>query len=434
MKRVNLKRAIASMLLVAMASIAFAGCSSGGTSKGTSKSKEKTKVTFWYLWSGDTVATIDKMIANYNAQSDKYIVEGLSTPDSQKIMAAISAGNGPDVTDDFNGNIGKYVIAGIMEPLDDYVAKTKYDTTDFVQAALDSCKMDGKLYALPLNINFSALYYNKKLLKDAGYNEPPKTMEEMYEMAVKTTKVNKDGTLAVCGFPDFPLVYYLGAFGTAAGGGWYTKDGKPSPADDYGNNFALQLTRNYRQKFGVENVVKFESGGKYLDPTDPFLMGKQTFRIDGPWMGKNIKDIFKVDVDYGVTYVPYPKDKPELAARAAVSSSILFVTSNSKNKGGAFDFISYVAGKQGQVDFTIKTGDFPSRLSLLTNEDFLKSYDSQFYAQLAKSPNLVTTPNGPNNGEYDTYVNEQTELCMNLKQDIDTTLKNIYAKGLEVLK
>jgi multiple sugar transport system substrate-binding protein len=341
MRRISLKKVLAWAIVLATLSTTFVGCSKPAsktddaatpTAAATEAPKEKTKVTFWYLWSGDTVATIDKMIANYNAQSDKYVVEGLSTPDSQKIMAAISAGNGPDVTDDFNSNIGKYVSAGIMEPLDDYIAKTNYDIADFVPATIEACKMDGKTYALPININFSALYYNKKLLKDAGYTEPPKTMEEMYEMAVKTTKVNKDGTIDVCGFPDFPRVYYLDAFATAAGGGWYTPDDKPAPADSYGNKFALKMIRDYCEKFGQENVIKFQSGGKYLDPTDPFLMGKQTFRIDGPWMGKNIKDTFKVDVDYGVTYVPYPKDKPELAARASVSSSILFVTANSKNK------------------------------------------------------------------------------------------------------
>ena len=44
---------------------------------------------------------------------------------------------------------------------------------------------------------------------------------------------------------------------------------------------ALKYAVMYREKFGVENVAKFGSAGKYLDPTDPFLAGKQTFRVDG---------------------------------------------------------------------------------------------------------------------------------------------------------
>lgn len=424
--------ALAAALLL---TVSVTACSGGkkAASGGESTPVEKTKVTFWYLWSGDEGKAVDDAVSAYNAQSDKYTVEALSTPDTQKILAAISAQNGPDVTDDFNNNIGKYASTGILEPLDGYVTKTNYDTGDFIQAALDSCKMDGKLYSLPISMNLEALYYNKTLLKEAGYTEPPKTLEEMYDMAVKTTKVNSDGTLDVCGFPDFPAVYYLSNFTVAAGGGWYTADDKPTSADNAGNRMALKLSRDYREKFGLENVIKFQSGGKYLDPTDPFLAGKQTFRVDGSWMGKSIKETFKSDVDYGVTYIPYPKDNPELEGRGLISTSTLFIPSNSKNKDGAWDFAAWFAGKDGQVATTIKNGGFPSRTSLLTNETFLKGYDVDFYSKLAQSKNLTYTPNGPKNAEYDTLVNEQTELCLNLKQDIDTTLNNIYTQGKEIL-
>jgi multiple sugar transport system substrate-binding protein len=447
MKMFSLKRFISGVLVAATLAVLCVGCGSsdtstsadtGSTSAVASESKaassEKSKVVFWYLWSGDAVPRIDALVKAYNEKSDKYEVEALSVADQQKILAAISAGNGPDVTDDFATDIGKYASAGVMEPLDSYIKKTNYDIDDFVPATIESMKMDGITYALPCNMNIYGLYYNKALLKKAGYNEPPKTLEEMYDIAVKTTTLNKDGSIDVCGFPDFPNAYYSDVFTAAAGGGWYTKDCKPSAADDAGNKLALKLNVDYRTKFGVDKVTKFASGGKYLDPTDPFLMGKQTFRVDGPWMGKDIKETFKSDVDYGVTFVPYPKDHPELAGRTNAGCSILFVSAGSKNKDGAFDFLSNFVGKEGQENFTINGGDFPSRLSMLTNEKFKKGYDRDFFSQLAKSKNLVSVPNGPKNGEYMTLLKEQIELCLNLKQDVDTTLKNINQKGNEMMK
>lgn len=446
MKKTLLRRICAMLAVGAMTVSAFTGCGGepsstpgsdtpgSGTPSSAAPEAEKTKVTFWYLWGGDTAERLEKIIDEYNAQSDKYVVEGLSVGDSQKIITAISAGNGPDLTDDFASNLGKYASAGVMEPLDEYVKDPDYAIDDFIPAALDSCRMDGKLYAIPLNVNFKGLYYNKTLLAEAGYTEPPKTMEEMYEMAVKTTKVAADGTLETCGFPDFPTVYYLDAFVPAAGGQWYTEDGMPAPADNEGNRYALELIRKFREQFGVEKVQQFGAGGKYLDPTDPFLLGKQAFRIDGAWLGKDINETFKSDLDYGVTFVPYPEAHPEYAQRAFVSSSIFFISARSKNKEGAWDFLSYLTGKQGMVDFTVASGDFPSRISTLTNEEFLKGYDVEFYSELAKSKNLVFTPAGPKNGEYNTLWEEQTELCMNLNQDVDTTLNNIYTKGMEIFK
>ena len=396
--------------------------------------EEKTKIVFWYLWGGTEGKVIEEAIAAYNAQSDKVVVEGLSVPDSQKILAAIAAGNGPDVVDDFSNGIGKMASAGVLEPLDDYVEKTGYDLSGFVPAAIDSCRMDGKLYSLPISINLMALYYNKTLLKEAGFEQAPKTQEEMLEMAIATTKVNSDGTLDVCGFPDFPFVYYANNFAAAAGGGWYTPEGQPAPADDEGNKMALELALRYREQFGLDNVMRFRAAGKYFDPTDPFIIGKQTFRVDGPWMGKNVREVLISDLDYGVTYIPYPQGKPELEGRGLVSSSTLFIASNSKNKDAAWDFISWFSSEGGQTYLATKMGSFPSYLSLLSNEQVLSGYDMDFYIKLAQSPNLVTIPNGPQNGEYETMVGEEVEQCLNLKQDVETTLKNISEKGQRILR
>lgn len=404
------------------------------TPEATQAPAEKTKITFWYLWGGTEGAVIDEVIKAYNEQSDWVEVEGLSVPDSQKILAAIAAGNGPDVVDDFSSGIGKMASTGVLEPLDGYVEKTQYDLSKFVPAAIESCKMDGTLYSLPISMNLMALYYNKTLLEEAGYSEPPKTLEEMYEMAVATTKVNSDGTLDVAGFPDFPFVYYTANFATAAGGGWYAPDGGPAPADNYGNRYALELARKYREEFGLENVVRFQAAGKYFDPTDPFVIGKQTFRVDGPWTGKNIREVLNSDVNYGVTFIPYPQDHPEFEGRGLTSSSTMYIASNSKQKDAAWDFISWFSGEGGQSYFTAKMGAFPSYLPLLDNEQVKSGYDMDFYIQLAQSPNLVSTPNGPNNGEYETMVGEQVEMCVSLSQDVDTTLKNIYDQGLALLK
>lgn len=443
MKKSTLRKLMCLLLAVCMlATMAACGSKENGEKAPTADNggaqaeapAEKQKITFWYLWSGDAAENLEKVIADYNAQSDSYYVEGLSVGDSQKIIAAMAAGNGPDITDDFLGNLGKYAAAGIMEPLDSYIEKTNYDIDDFVPAAVDACRVNGQLYAMPLNINFMGLYYNKTLLAEAGYKEPPKTLEELYEMAVATTKVNEDGTLVTCGFPDFPTVYYLDSFVPAAGGFWYTEDGTPAPADSEGNALALKLIRDYREEFGVDNVIQFSAGGKYLDPTDPFLTGNQTFRIDGPWLGKDIVETFQADIDYGVTFVPYPEAHPEYAGRSNVGCSIFFISSQSKVKDGAWDFMMYLVGKQGQLDFTVANGDFPSRLSVMEEESFKKGYDVDFYTQLANSENLIYTPAGEKNGEYATVISEQTELAMNLSQDIETTLKNIYEQGSKIYK
>lgn len=396
---------------------------------------EKEKVVLWHLWAGQEAEYVDQVVEAYNAQSDKYYVEALSVPDSQKIMVAIQSGNGPDIVDDFSTNIGAYAPKGIMLPLDDLIEKNNTDLSDYIPGALESCKYEGKQYALPCGMNLMALFYNKTLLAEAGYTEPPKTMEELYEMAVATTKVNEDGSIDVMGFPDFPAVYYMDNFAAALGGGWYDENGKPAAPDNKGNLMALKYAVKYREKFGLENVARFSSSGKYLDPTDPFLAGKQTFRVDGNWMGTNIHEISKVDLDYGCTFIPYPEGHEELKMRALATSSMYYIPANTKVPDGAFDFLTFITSAKGNMMQTVSHGGFPAHKSNLESKEFTEgSYNADTFAEIAKSPNLITPPSPEQAGEYGTIIGEEVELAMNLKQTPEQALQNIYEKGSKLFE
>lgn len=404
---------------------------SGTGSEVSSQGREK--VTFWHLWTGDEAEYVQDAVDAFNESQDKYFVEATSTPDSQKIMIAIQAGNGPDITDDFTNNVANYASMGVMEPLDDYIERDGYDIDDFIPAALEACQYDGKQYALPCNVNLMALYYNKTLLKEAGYDKAPETMEEMYQMAVDTTKVNDDGTIDTLGWVEFPSVYYLSNMITSCGGGWYTDDAKPSNPDSEGNKLALQMSVDYRNQFGLDNVAKFQSSGKYGDPTDPFLQNKQALRIDGSWLGSTIEKA-GADVDYGVTYLPYPQGHEELAKTGLLSASTYYIPSNAKNKEGAWEFLKFLVGPEGQSKQILAASNVPSRLSLLESEQFKGTINGEFFSEMGTKANLKADPNVTYSTEYNTIINEEVELCQNLKQTPEECLQKIYERASEIAK
>jgi len=57
-------------------------------------------------------------------------------------------------------------------------------------------KHDGQYYALPTAVRTLALFYNKKLFREAGLDpaKPPKTLDELVDAAKKTVKRDAAGT------------------------------------------------------------------------------------------------------------------------------------------------------------------------------------------------------------------------------------------------
>jgi len=438
----------ASLLLVVVTMVAglLSACSGsdngnkGSASPSASASEsgkpagEKSKVSVWYLWGGAEGEALEQIIQDFNASQDKYTVEGLSVPDEQKIKVAIAGGNGPDLTDSFDWVVPQYAQQGIALPLDDLIARDGYDLSDFIPAALESGRFDDKLYSLPLNANFSIMYYNKKLLADSGYSEPPKTSKELYDVALKTTKVNGDGSIEVIGFPSYPSEGYLfNAMAHGFGSSYLSEGAKELTFNNDSTKAAMQMIYDYNTQFGVDNIRQLQAAGKWLDPTDPFLTGKQAIRFDGPWLSAHIKNM-NIDVDYGIAPLPYLDGKPETAGGGLVSSSIFYIAKTSKNVDGAWEFMKYLYSPEPLAKFMSLMGNIPATKSAMAQPAMKDMVDSEQIMPLTESPNLKSIPHFAKRSDFDKLLGEELELMFNLKKTPDETMSVLEGKLAEFLK
>jgi multiple sugar transport system substrate-binding protein len=439
-------RTISMMLAVFMLSTLFVGCGkSSDVAKDTSvvassqstsgadvaKPAEKSNVDFWYLWGGNEQKKVENFIAAFNKSQVKYEVKGLYIADMQKVKIAIAGGTGPDITDDFDGNVASYSDEGILQPLDEYIQKDGLKFDDYVSGSLDTCKYKGKTYALPAGITFFMMYYNKTLLQKAGYTEPPKTQKELLDMAIKTTEVNPDKSIKVLGFPEFPVVYYLRNMAFASGVKYYSDDGKFTPNDPAAIS-SLNLIRSYRQKFGVDNVLKFDQAGKYNEATDPFVTGNQVFRLDGQWFANSIINDLKVGkdkLDFGICPIPYPEGKPELTNSAQVTSSIFYIPANAKNKDGAWELMKYIHSGE----FSKYMQSLPVLKSLMDDAVFKDIPNFKDFGDFAKVAKFSALPANAKAVELFKLVDDQAELALNLKKTSEDAMTEAATKGNKLL-
>lgn len=106
---------------------------------------------------------LNKVIVRFNRQSDKYHLSVLTPEDgesmaefSERIRLEISAGRGPDMLGhDLIYDITPYVENGYLECLDDVIT----DESSYLQAALEGCRIDGRLYGIPYDCTLSFAVY-----------------------------------------------------------------------------------------------------------------------------------------------------------------------------------------------------------------------------------------------------------------------------------
>ncbi|MDK2885202.1 ABC transporter substrate-binding protein [Pseudothermotoga sp.] len=213
----------------------------------------------------------------------------------------------------------------------DIVEKVK---SDFVRPAIDGATIDGKIWGVPIEVDNYALVFNKKLLKEAGFTNPPETWDELVEMAPKLTKRNPDGTISQYGFAflsgwDSAVVHpYLALL--------YSNNGKL-----FEDDFSRCLLDSKEAIETLEAELKlFKNGG-----TDPaasvwnFPAGKVAMMIMATWYETSLKLGFKDQYEeiVGVAPIPYLK-KPATAGY----TWFIAVDNASKNKKQAWDFVRWL--------------------------------------------------------------------------------------------
>lgn len=117
---------------------------------------------------------------------------------------------------------------GAFMALDDMVKTNDPGLDDFFQSSIESCKFDGKLYALPIEINTgnqNIILYNKDMLAEKGVPEP--TDEWTFEDFATGAATLTDQGANVFGTNLLPTNYYdLVTYARSLGGDILSEDGK----------------------------------------------------------------------------------------------------------------------------------------------------------------------------------------------------------------
>jgi multiple sugar transport system substrate-binding protein len=185
-----------------------------------------------FMWGEPNNAPVMKLLQEkFEQENAGSSVKAVTVPLAvfwDKQFADVASGNSPDVVTLFDPDVRAYIEADLLEPLDSYLAAAGIAIDRLVPTERLAQK-GGKTYAIPMQINARALFYNEKLLKDAGV-APPKNIDEMLAAIRKLRKPDaQQFGYATISKPGAANLVYIEIMPIVVGfGGGFFKDGKPS--------------------------------------------------------------------------------------------------------------------------------------------------------------------------------------------------------------
>ncbi len=386
MKRV----AVALVLLTALA----IGASFASASPTQAGKPAATTLTIWVGWSARELSEFKKVVAEYDAKNTAVNVKVVGSINDDKIIAAIRAGNAPDVVSSFTSqNVGIYCSSGGWIDLAPYLKQDKININIFPKATQYYTQYKGTRCALPLLADDYGFYYNKQLLKQAGLNGPPKTFEQLTAYAKKLTKKNPDGSLKVVGFDPFFGFYQntAGAYQPLFNGKYFNSDGKSSLGSDPSWAKFLKWQKSMIDFYGYKNLVKWQTGaGDEFSASHAFETGKLAMMMDGEW---RVAFIAAEHPDLQYATAPMPTMSPSLYGAGYINGTIIGIPKNGKNRDQAWDLVRYLTtNNHALATFSNGIRNVPSTVSSTKSKELQPDPNFATFGKIFTNPKSQTIP------------------------------------------
>jgi multiple sugar transport system substrate-binding protein len=207
-------------------------------------------------------------------------------------MAAVRKPPGISVID--NPDVLRVAKAGILKDISGDVTKLQF-WNDMYPGPKAAVTDGSKVYGVPDGCNSLALFYNKKLLADAGVSTPPRTWDQLTEMAAKTSKRPALYGIAFSAVNTEEATWQWEPF-------LWSNGGSLTDLDSRNAQVALQLWIDWvKNGYASRDVVNWNQG----DVPNQFNSGRAAAMVMGPWQLANVK---KSGIDYGIVTLPVPKE------------------------------------------------------------------------------------------------------------------------------
>ena len=289
-----------------------------------------TRVRYWNLFSGGDGANMIAMLDAFRREHPGIAVKDSTlqwgNPFYTKLAMAAAGNRAPELGVMHMGRVAGFSPGRLLDPWDTgLLAKYGVRQEDYNPALWNRGVIDGKLYALPLDIHVQLCFYRTDVLKkagllgDDGLMIPVTSTDEWFDVLKKAKKVQKKGLQTIglwTNDQNFQWWFFV-AFYTQLGGEWF-------------NDARTQVLFDADKATQVLEFLRKHVTDGYVIPGAPtgeqFINGAP-FTWEGNW---SVPVFSGAKLDYGATPLP-----PVFGRQATHAESHSFVLPHQSGRGGA---------------------------------------------------------------------------------------------------
>jgi multiple sugar transport system substrate-binding protein len=320
----------------------------------------------------DTSGTLQGLIDKFNKQSKDFKVQYREMPTDSgayfdKLRTQFQAGGG-DI-DVMGADViwpAQFAANGWILDVTDKFPKS--DQSQFLPGPIQSLMYDGKIYGVPWFTDAGLLYYRADLLEKSGFSDPPKTWDELQQMAVKVAKDQKIPNGFVFQGDQYEGGVCNGLEYIWTNGGDVLDPSDPSKVVIDSPEAAAGLAV---EQGIVEDGVAPQAVATYTETeTDPaFLGNKAVFARNWPYMyalagTKDFPDVKPEQI--GVAPLPVTEGNGLVSCLGGWN---MLINAQTDMPDEAWEFVTWMTSEQGQRQRALSASLLPTRPALYKDKE-----------------------------------------------------------------
>lgn len=409
------------------------GASSGAN--GAFTPIDKTAVVLWDRQTLETADLIGRIADDFNAKTPGLPVKvehlGGYSDINRKVSVSIQAGVLPAMAVGYATMTSEYLHSGAVAPLDPFVndpkvGLSKEDMADFFPGMMATNiypQFGGKMYSFPFTKSVLMMYFNKRVLKSAGIDEPPKTWDEFLDQCRQIKTKVGISAYAVdidCSTID-GMIYSMG--------GELVRDTE-SLFDQPPAVKVFELL----ETLAKENLAYRIQPGTY-DDREEFARDRAAFFFRSSSHRPYTAALMAAHPDaWGMAIIPQADPSKPVTVLYGGDISIFRTTPEQERR--AWEFVKYFTSPKVSVQWALGSGYLPIRKSAAQDPDMQAFFDRWEYNRAAFDclPYARPEPNVVGWQEVRTLVERAASEVMTGLKPADTIASDLKQKADAVLK